>query len=479
MNRITNLDKTIKELTNRLDVAHPYSISLSTNNDQNRNDGITYWKGKKIISTKAWNELYEKSSTYTNNYKNILTSRKPLQYFPDDYNGSISVSAIVDEKLKEEIQNWDSDYYELLEYRKNPTLGKQKCSKCLLSGSNDDPIFNGIEKVFARIISNQCNKNNEVTNPHSHDLITYHCNVMNIYLCPFESKEESFKGKIEESKYPYKRDDLFALHQISCAIEQAISIFHETTKNNEIIYEADFENDRIQEIHTNYNGEPESWGWQKDVEEKLSKVKLISKIVIRNEQDIYNILTDREKLELLLEEYEKIHQLDKERKEICCDENTPCVTNNNKKLPTNNILSIGSNQFQVKYRDDVDYSHKGENGDSKYAEEYEELDNENLKSNLKLRIQEELKKQEEEQQVLLKENKQNVIDFLLDNKDSIRIENLKIYEPVYKCYRKKGNCIICNSLSNIICTNCDNYNKGIWLCADHWKQHAIENHEQE
>ena len=104
--------------------------------------------------------LYEKNSTYTDTYKTTLTSRKPLQYFPDDYNGSISILRVEDEKLKEEIQKWNTDYYELLEYRKNPTLGRMKCSKCLLSGSNDDPIFVGIEKVFARIVSNQCNKNN-------------------------------------------------------------------------------------------------------------------------------------------------------------------------------------------------------------------------------------------------------------------------------------------------------------------------------
>ena len=67
--RIMNLDKTIKELTNRLDEVHPYSASSI--NHQNRNDGINYWKGKKIISTKDWNELYEKNSTYTNNYTTI------------------------------------------------------------------------------------------------------------------------------------------------------------------------------------------------------------------------------------------------------------------------------------------------------------------------------------------------------------------------------------------------------------------------
>ena len=187
-------------------------LLLSISNHQNKNDGINYWKGKKIIATKTWNELYEKSSTYTNTYTTILTSRKPLQYFPDDYNGSISVQGIVDEKLKEEAQNWNKDYYELLEYRKNPRLGKRKCSKCLLSGSNDDPIFVGIEKVFARIVSNQCNNNNTVNN-HSNGIITYHCNVMNIFSCPFESKESSNEKEIEKSKYPYKREDLFALHQ--------------------------------------------------------------------------------------------------------------------------------------------------------------------------------------------------------------------------------------------------------------------------
>jgi hypothetical protein len=110
---------------------------------------------EKIIATKIWNDLYQKSSTYTNNYKTILTSRKPLQYFPDDYNGSISASGTVeDEKLKEEIKKWNIDYYELLEYRKNPILGRIRCSKCLLSGSNDDPIFIGIEKVFTKIVSN-------------------------------------------------------------------------------------------------------------------------------------------------------------------------------------------------------------------------------------------------------------------------------------------------------------------------------------
>jgi hypothetical protein len=447
---VINLDKTIKQLTTRLDVVHPYSASSYISNQSNRNDGINYWKGKTIISTKAWNDLYQKSSTYTDTYKNILTSRKPLQYFPDDYNSSIYSLKLIDE-LKEEAQEWNKEYYELLEYRKNPTLGRMRCSKCLLSGSNDDSIFVGIEKVFARIVRDQCNKNNAV-NSHSDGIITYHCNIMNIFSCPFENKEDDTNSgdeRGEESKYPYKREDLYALHQISFAIEQAITTFFEITKNNEIIYEVDFVNDRVQEIHTNYNGEAESWGWNDNVNEQLSKVKPIAKIVIRDEQDIYNILTNREKLETLIEEYEKknSHRLANEE-QLCYDEKSRSVPNDNNN--SNKIMKIDAPNCN-----NANVSHKGENRHSKKI--IEELDR--------------------EQQILLKDNKEAIIDFLSANKDSIRIEDLKNYEPIYKCYRKKGNCHVCNSLTNIICVSCNHNYKEVWVCNNHWKQHVREKHQ--
>jgi hypothetical protein len=470
-----NLDKTIKELTDRLDVVHHYSYYSPSNNEL-KNDGINYWKGKKIISVKVWKELYEKNSTYTDTYTITLTSRKPLQYFPDDYNGSRSLLSVIDEKLKEEIQNWNKNYYELLEYRKNPVLGRMKCSKCLLSGSNDDPIFVGIEKVFARIVSNQCNNN--IANDQSHGLITYHCNILNIFSCPFENKKESYNKKEEiESIYSYKREDLFALHKISFVIEQAITTFFEITKDNEIIYETDFENDRIQEIHTKYNGEPENWGWQEDIQTQLSKVKPISNIVIRDEHDIYSILTNREKLEYLLQEYEN-NQLDRGQEQGCCDENTPCVPNDDEKVINSNekkMMNVDTGNYNNNYVD----SHRGENSHSKNNIEDGKLNNEKLTSNLKAQIKYELEEQEKEQQILLKQNKQTIIDFLLDNKEAIRIEDLRIYEPIYKCYREKGHCFYCNTITNIVCINCNNNNysnnKEVWFCTNHWNQHAIEN----
>ena len=269
-------------------------------------------------------------------------------------------------------------------------MGRNKCSGCIFSTDLDDPLFVGIGKVVASIVSKQYNNNLNYISNVNNDLISYPCTVMNFFQCPFESNN---------NQYPYTKEHLFALQRLAFTIEQAISIFHETTKNNEIIYEVDFENDRVQEIHTNYNGEPYNEGWNDlNVKEQLSKVKPISSTIkIINEQEIYNILTNRETLEFILQEYYKEQQ----------------------------------------------YKH--------------EL--------------------EEEQQILLSEDKRhNIIDFILNNKDSIRVEDLNISEPFYKCYREKANCSICNSLSNIICTNCNNHEE-IWLCTNHWQQHKKEKHE--
>ena len=300
-----NLDKTIKELTNRLDTVYP---AFSSSN-KIKHDGINYWKGKRIISVTKWNELYEKNSIYTDRYKIILISIEPLQYFPDEYNGSISSFK---EELKEEAEKWNTEYYELLEFRKNPTLGRNKCIRCILSTHLDDPLFVGIEKVIARIVSNHCkNKNLKSISNVDNDLVSYPCRVMNFFQCPFERNN---------NQYSYTKENLFTLQRVAFAIEQAITTFFEITKDNEIIYEVDFVNDRVHEIHTKYNGEPESWGWHENVNEQLSKVKPISNIIIRDVQDIYNILTNREKLECLFQEYER-QQL--EEQQVCYDEKYP------------------------------------------------------------------------------------------------------------------------------------------------------------
>lgn len=69
------------------------------------------------------------------------------------------------------------------------------------------------------------------------------------------------------------------------------------------------------------------------------------------------------------------------------------------------------------YNNDYIDSHRGKNRHSNKLKE--ESDNEKLISNLKMKIKDELGKHEKELLILLKENKQNIIDFIIDNKDSI------------------------------------------------------------
>jgi hypothetical protein len=68
-------------------------------------------------------------------------------------------------------------------------------------------------------------------------------------------------------------------------------------------YEADFEAGKVKEIYANYLGDPYSFSTEYPLEEKLSKeVKRLSKVSIRNVQDVYNALTDRENLNKVLEQ---------------------------------------------------------------------------------------------------------------------------------------------------------------------------------
>jgi hypothetical protein len=135
-----------------------------------------------------------------------------------------------------------------------------------------------------------------------------------------------------------------------------------------------------------------------------------------------------------LQEYENNHS--PEEQEICCDENTLCVPNEEDEKVTNsneNKMVIADTN---NYNNEI-YSDKGKNGHSKNTEEDEESNIEYLNLDLKLKIKEELEKSHREQLILLKENKQTIIDFLIGNKNSIRVEDLKIYESIYKCYQEK------------------------------------------
>ena len=114
-----NLDRSIinSKLFERLDKLSGLG-DTSSSEKKNNNDGINYWKGKKIVSLAEWrriansNKAFQKGIEYQN-------TKEALQYFPDDYSEWLFPLG-VQEELREAANKWYLQYLELMQYRKNP-----------------------------------------------------------------------------------------------------------------------------------------------------------------------------------------------------------------------------------------------------------------------------------------------------------------------------------------------------------------------
>jgi hypothetical protein len=230
-----------------------------------------------------------------------------LQCFPNDYM-RMPFPLGVQENFEEQANKWYSDYIELMEYRKNPGHGRTKCFHCLLSpDAEDSALFIGINKVIARALGdgnsyNNSKKDNSSSNNNpssstSAGTSIYPCKVLNRYACPYDNKNRKIKANTN-----FDVDGLFALYSIAFEVELSFSHAYSMSKSNEIIYEADFESSKVKEIYANYHGDPYSFSTEYPLEEKLSQVHRLSKVPIRNVQDVYNALTDRETLNKVLEQ---------------------------------------------------------------------------------------------------------------------------------------------------------------------------------
>jgi hypothetical protein len=57
---------------------------------------------------------------------------------------------------------WYLDCEELMEHKRNPNYGRAKCFHCLLSPDREDPIFIGINRLLAKGLENDENKDNPI-----------------------------------------------------------------------------------------------------------------------------------------------------------------------------------------------------------------------------------------------------------------------------------------------------------------------------
>jgi hypothetical protein len=235
-----NLDKLLNSnnLFERLDKLYP---DASSKNKNKSDDGINYWKGKKIVSLAEWRKIANSNKAFQKGIEHQNT-KEALQYFPDDYSRWPLFPLGVQEELIQEANKWYLHYIELMQHRKNPNYGKTKCSRCLLSTDREEAaIFIGINKVVARALSSSPS--------------IYPCPIQNRFECPYDSKEK--KEEEEEESKSIDVDQLFQLSEIAFLVELAFA---------------------------------------------AAEDKDTSKIQIKNVQDVYNALTDRETLDAILQQ---------------------------------------------------------------------------------------------------------------------------------------------------------------------------------
>jgi hypothetical protein len=227
--------------------------------------------------------------------------KEGLRYFPDDY-FELMFPLGVEEDLEEEANNWYLDYIELMDYRRNAAYGRTKYFHCLLSPDTEESaLFIGINKVIAKSLQDEnnntdnSNEKDNSSNSYSIARAIYPCKVLNRYECPYQKCKQT-----EDAKFDV--DNLFALQNLAFQVELAFATAYSMSKSNEIIYETDFDAGKVKEIRTNYYGNPEYSELDYLLEEKLPQVQRLSKVPIRNVQEVYDALIDRETLDKVLKQ---------------------------------------------------------------------------------------------------------------------------------------------------------------------------------
>jgi hypothetical protein len=188
------LERSIGNLAKKLDRLDPIKASINKTS-------LSYWKNKPIISLDEWIRFRE--SPYA------------LDYFPDNFDQVLSYipeNELEKEKVREDIEKWNSDFIELMEHTRNPNYGKMKCFHCLLSPARDDPIFIGINRLVAKGLTNG-----------KQDPLQYPCEVVNRFQCPYERTNFKIEENPGAGNSNFNVEDLFRLERMSFMVEISLA----------------------------------------------------------------------------------------------------------------------------------------------------------------------------------------------------------------------------------------------------------------
>jgi hypothetical protein len=165
-----------------------------------------YWKGRVVVSLDQWSQIERNYSL-----------KAALKYFPNDfptYGFHYILDRIEDQTLKQEVEQWYSDFVGLMKYTKNARYGKTECYHCLLSPFREEAaIFVGINKAISRALD---------TDGES----VYPCKVLNRFECPYDKKIVAKGEDVTRDNNQIEKpnvDYLFYLSELAFAVELALA----------------------------------------------------------------------------------------------------------------------------------------------------------------------------------------------------------------------------------------------------------------
>ncbi|MGI0026337.1 MAG: hypothetical protein ACREAD_00655 [Nitrosopumilaceae archaeon] len=368
---MNNLERVVKSGIRSLEKEAEKSIRFAI-----KTGTLHVWKNRKIISVKEW-----ESKIHT-----IGNQPEFLQYIPEDYvNTTVFYSVAKDEKEEEERKEWFNDWREFLDHKKNPAYGKYMCRQCILNPSSKIQSTS-IRNVMVKYLD----KN-----------IKFPCIVVNMFQCPYEQLEKDYT--------------LLWLGEVWRIVDDALRDAHNlTTHNNSKTLEANFETGWV-DNHWSRSYDTVSTG---SLEIELRNFR-ISKVPIKEIKDIYNVLTDKKKLDVILEQYIKD--------------------------VASGTRYAGETKAEAEKKADSISKLKGGIIDL-FA---------SIKDEIKL------------------EELRNLSDETLADEENAKKIGLGIHyvDKKHADIVRSGSCYSCKEFANIHCINCD-----IWICPDHWREHGADSH---
>lgn len=224
-----------------------------------KNDTLRMWKGRKVISLSKWEKIESDLGVV-------------FDYVPDGFIDEYSMiyNWRLGEKFDKDRAEWLKDYFGYLEFKKNSEYGKYRCSNCIQNPFSKTKTTSIRDILVKHFVDSE---------------ILFPCEVVNIFECPYGQGSKDYA--------------LFFLGRIWKIVDDALAYAHsKCTYDNKRFIEADFEKNIARD---NYSWSPTRFSFG-PIAREIGDLRL-SQVSVEMIKDIFAVLTNREKLDLLLEQY--------------------------------------------------------------------------------------------------------------------------------------------------------------------------------